>query len=453
MPIDSQRKRSDKKAKRPRPRNSFRVISLGFFALILCGALILMLPISSQSRTVTPFADTLFTAVSATCVTGLIVRDTATHWSLFGQAVILLLIQIGGMGVITIGLTIARLSGRKIGLWFRGMMQDSISAPQVGGILHLTKFILKTTAAVELTGALLLCPVFCRDFGFARGLWYALFHSVSAFCNAGFDLMGVREPFSSLTSYGGHIYVNVIIMLLIIIGGIGFLTWNDIAEHKAKFSKYCLQSKIVLTTTAILIFLPALFFFFSEYAGEPMTERVLHSLFQSVTARTAGFNTADLSQMHETGAALMTVLMLIGGCSGSTAGGMKTSTVAVLFLAAFSVYRRREHVECYRRRLPEETVRSAGAILFMYTVLFLTTGIAISLIESLPLVTCLFETGSALGTAGVTLGITASLSLPSHIILMLLMFAGRVGGLTLIYAALSSGNEHAKLPLEKVTVG
>ena len=434
-------------------RHSFRVIITGFFLLILCGALILMLPVSSRSRTVTPFSDTLFTAVSATCVTGLIVQDTATHWSLFGQAVILGLIQIGGMGVITIGLAITRLSGKKVGLWQRSIMQDSISAPQVGGILHLTKFILRTSAAIELTGAALLSPVFCRDFGIARGLWYALFHSVSAFCNAGFDLMGVREKFSSLTSYGGNVYVSTVIMLLSIIGGIGCLTWDDIAEHKHHFKKYRLQSKIVLTATGILIFLPALLFFFTEYQDEPAAERVMHALFQSVTARTAGFNSADLSQMHESGQSVMTVLMLIGGCSGSTAGGMKTSTVAVLLLAALSVFRRRNDVQCFRRRIPEEAVRSAGAILFMYVVLFLSTGIAISMIESLPLITCLFETGSALGTAGLTLGITTSLSLTSHIILMCLMFAGRVGGLTLIYAAIASGNTPSKLPLEKVTVG
>ena len=437
----------------PRPQNSFRVISLGFLLLILSGALLLMLPVSSQSRCVTPFPDALFTAVSASCVTGLIVRDTATYWSLFGQGVILVLIQIGGMGVITIGLTVARLSGKKIGLRFRSMMQDSISAPQVGGILRLTKFILKMTAALELTGAALLYPVFCKDFGAVKGAWYALFHAVSAFCNAGFDLMGVREQFSSLTTYSGHIYVNIVIMLLIILGGIGFLTWDDAVQHRHHFKKYRLQTKLVLMTTVLLIFLPALFFFFSEYAGEPAKERVLHSLFQSVTTRTAGFNTTDLAQMKEPGTALMTVLMLIGGSSGSTAGGMKITTLAVLYLAAVSVFRRKNDPEAFGRRLPADTVRTAGAILFMYAVLFLSTGIAVSMIESLPLITCLFETGSALGTVGLTLGITPALSLPSHIILMLLMFAGRVGGLTLIYAAFSSGSESAKLPQEKVTVG
>ena len=436
-----------------RNRNSFRVISLGFIILILSGALLLMLPISSRDGTVTPFRDTLFTAVSASCVTGLIVRDTATHWSLFGQIVILTMIQIGGMGVITLGVVFMRLSGKKVGLWTRGMMQDSISAPNVGGILPLTGFILKMTAVIELAGAVLLYPVFCREFGPIKGIWYSVFHSVSAFCNAGFDLMGVRDPFSSLTTFGGHIYVNIVIMLLIITGGIGFLTWDDVVRHRHHFRKYRLQSKLVLVTTGILIFLPAVFFFSVEYVGEPMKERVLHSLFQSVTARTAGFNSADLSQMSEAGVLAEIALMLTGGCSGSTAGGMKVSTVAVLFLAALSVYRRRNDVECFNRRIPSDIVRSAGAILFMYLVLFLSSGIAVCLVEQLPLMTCLFETGSALGTAGLTLGVTTSLSLPSHILLMVLMYAGRVGGLTLIYAAFASNAEVSRMPQGKITVG
>ncbi len=433
--------------------NSFRVISIGFFILVLTGALLLMLPIASQSRTVTPFKDTLFTAISSSCVTGLVVRDTATHWSLFGQAVILVMIQIGGMGVITIGLMITRLAGKKIGLGFRGMMQDSISAPQVGGILKLTKFILKGMALIELTGAALLYPVFCRDFGALKGIWYSIFHSVSAFCNAGFDLMGVREKFSSLTSYGSNIYVNVIIMLLIIIGGIGFLTWDDIVQHRHHFKKYRLQTKIVLVTTAILIVVPTVYFFFAEYSGEPMKDRLLHSFFQSVTTRTAGFNTADLSVMRESSAMIMTMLMLFGGCPGSTAGGMKTSTVAVLFLAALSVFRRKNDVGCFKRRIPMDIVRTAGAILFMYLTLFLSAAAAISIIDSQPLISSMFEAGSALGTAGLTLGITTSLSLSSHIILMILMFAGRVGALTLIYAAFSSTKEVSVMPQEKITVG
>ena len=433
---------------------SFQLIIGGFFLLILTGALLLMLPIASQDRQVTPFIETLFTSVSCTCVTGLVVQDTATHWSLFGQAVILLLIQIGGMGVITVALALIRLTGRKIGLRQRSIMQESISAPQIGNILSLTGFILKTSAAIELIGAALLSPVFIRDFGLAKGLWYALFHSVSAFCNAGFDLLGVREKFSSLTTYSDNAYFNVVIMLLIIIGGISFMTWSDIRTYKHQIRRYSLQSKIILMTTAFLIFVPAICFFFFEYRQEPIVKRILCSLFQSVTARTAGFNTADLSAMHESGTALMIMLMLTGGAPGSTAGGMKVTTIAVLFLSAVAVFRRKNDVTSFNRRISEEAIRNAGAILFIYVCLFMTTGIAISHIEGLPLLTCLFETGSAAGTAGLTLGITTSLSTPSHIMLMLLMFFGRMGGLTMIYAAVpSSAGESARMPLEKINVG
>ena len=434
--------------------NSFQVIIISFFAMIMFGTLLLMMPFSSRDRVFTPFSDCMFTAISATCVTGLVVKDTATYWSLFGQIVILLMIQVGGMGVITIGLAVMRASGKKIGLWTRSTMQESISAPSLGGIVHLTGFILKGSAIIELIGAALLAPVFCRDFGIAKGIWYSIWHSVSAFCNAGFDLMGVREQFSSLCTYSDNVYVNIIIMLLIIVGGIGFLVWNDILIHRHHFKKYTLQTKVVLITTLILIFLPAIYFFFFEYNGYPMAERIVSSLFQSVTARTAGFNTQDLAAMDESGTLIMIVLMLIGGSPGSTAGGMKTTTVAVLYLAAATVFGRRNDVQCFKRRLSEETVRNAGAILFMYLMLYITSGVIISRTEDLPLLTCLFETGSAVGTAGLTLGITTGLKLSSHIILMILMFLGRVGGLTLIYAALPSAeNQTSRMPLEKINVG
>ena len=433
---------------------SFQVIIVSFLCLILVGTLLLMLPISSRRRSVTSFPDALFTAVSATCVTGLVVKDTATYWSVFGQTVILTLIQIGGMGVITIGLAIMRASGKKIGLWQRSTMQESISAPQVGGIVKLTGFILKVSAIIELTGAVLLAPVFCRDFGIIKGLWYSLFHSVSAFCNAGFDLLGVRGQFSSLTSYGSNIYLNIIIMLLIITGGIGFLVWSDISSQKHHFKRYSLQSKVVLVTSLILIVLPALYFFLCEYNDLNFHDRMLSSVFQSVTTRTAGFNTTDLSAMGESGIAIMVILMLIGGSPGSTAGGMKTVTLAVLFLSAITVFSRRNDVQCFKRRISDEAVRSAGAILFMYLALFFTSGVIISRAENLPLLTCLFETGSAIGTVGLTLGITSKLSALSRVILMILMFFGRVGGLTLIYAALPSAeNSKVKLPLEKITIG
>ena len=442
------------KWKRRRNMTSFQIIIFSFFALIMLGTFLLMLPISSNKHTITPFADALFTATSATCVTGLIVKDTATYWSLFGQGVIITLIQIGGMGVITIGLAVMRASGMKIGLWQRSTMQESVSAPHVGGMVRYTSFIIKTTVIIELIGAALLFPVFCSDFGVAKGIWYSLFHSISAFCNAGFDLMGIRGQFSSLTSYGSHIYLNCVIMLLIIAGGIGFLVWGDFKTHKYHFKRYSLQTKIVLLTTLMLIVLPALYFFFCEYSNMNLSDRIISSFFQSVTTRTAGFNSQDLTQLSESGISVMIILMIIGGSPGSTAGGMKTVTFAVLFLSAITVFGRKRDVQSFKRRIADDTVRNAGAVLFMYLALAFVSCVIISNTEHLPFLTTLFETGSAVGTVGLTLGITTKLGLLSKAILMVLMFFGRVGGLTMIYAALpSSGNKNSRLPLGTLSIG
>ena len=433
---------------------SFQVIIISFFCLILVGTLLLMLPISSRQRCVTSFPDAMFTAVSATCVTGLVVKDTATYWSLFGQAVILMLIQIGGMGVITIGLAIIRASGRKIGLRQRSTMQESISAPQVGGIVKLTGFILKTSLIIEMIGAALLAPVFCNDLGIAKGLWYSLFHSISAFCNAGFDLFGIREPFSSLTFYHSNIYLNIIIMMLIITGGIGFLVWGDIGTHKHRIRRFSLQSKVVLMTSAVLIVLPALYFFFYEYDRETIHDRTIHSLFQSVTTRTAGFNTTDLAAMDESGTAIMVILMLIGGSPGSTAGGMKTTTFAVLMGNMVATFKRNKNIHFFERRIDNDTVKNAATIAMMYITLFVTGAFIINVTDGISLGKCLFETASAVGTVGLTLGITPQLGILSRIVLIILMFMGRVGGLTLIYAAFSgNGNSYSKFPEEKINIG
>lgn len=433
---------------------SFQVIILGFFSVILLGSLLLMLPISTRDGHGASFADGLFTATSAVCVTGLIVRDTATYWSEFGQAVILTLIQIGGMGVVTIAVAIAVASGRKIGLMQRSTMQEAISAHQVGGIVRLTKFILKTSISIELLGALLLAPVFCKDFGIFKGLWYSVFHSISAFCNAGFDLIGIREPFSSLTSYASNPIVNFTIMALIITGGLGFVTWADIRKNKFHFRKYNMQSKVILTVTAGLLIFPAIYFFFCEFSNLPIGERILSSLFQSVTPRTAGFNTVDLTLLTETGLMIMIILMLIGGSPGSTAGGMKTTTVAVLFSSALAVFRKQDSAHFFSRRIPDNAVKNAATILMMYLTLFLGGGMVISYIEKVPLMSALFETSSAIGTVGLSLGLTPSLGMVSKAILILLMFFGRVGGLTLIFAALSERNTFgSRYPQEKITVG
>lgn len=434
--------------------SSFQIIILGFACVVIIGAFLLMLPISSQSGNFTSFSDALFTSTSAVCVTGLVVQDTATYWSVFGQSVILILIQIGGLGVVTVAASFALLSGRKISLMQRSTIQETIAAPKMGGIIRLTQFILKMTFAIEFAGALIMMPVFCKDYGL-KGIGMAVFHSVSAFCNAGFDVMGTEAtPYASLTSYNENIIINITIILLIIIGGIGFLTWDDIRANKFRLKRYRMQSKVILTFTAILIFFPAVYFFFAEFSDRELKERVLLSLFQAVTPRTAGFNTADLTSISEAGQAIIIALMIIGGSPGSTAGGMKTTTVAVIFANALSVFRRKEYSHFFGRRLEQNVVKNASSILLLYITLFCTGGIIISIVEDLPLLKCLFEAASAIGTVGLSLGITTKIGLLSRIILILLMFFGRVGGLTLIYAALSGEKRtHSKLPQERITVG
>lgn len=434
--------------------SSAQIISLGFAAVILLGGFLLTLPPATRDGQGAPFPDALFTAVSAVCVTGLVVRDTAAYWSGFGQAVILILIQIGGMGVVTCAAALFALAGQRITLRQRGTMQEAISAPRLGGIVRLTGFILLTTAAAELLGAVLLSIPFCREFGAPRGLWYGLFHAVSAFCNAGFDLMGERTPFSSLTAFPAQPLINTVIMLLIITGGIGFMTWDDVKTHRLDLRRYRMQSKVVFAATLFLLLLPAAYFYFFEFASLPSDERFWGSLFQSVTARTAGFNTLDLSRMSEGGQGIMILLMLVGGAPGSTAGGMKVTTLAVLLSTAVSVFRRREDTVFFGRRIEEGTVRGAAAILTLYLALFLGGGFLISRIEGLPLLPCLFETASAVGTVGLTLGLTPGLGRVSHSILIVLMYCGRVGALTLVFAALSGSRPApARLPAEKMMVG
>lgn len=358
------------------------------------------------------------------------------------------------MGVVTCAVTLFALAGQKLTLRQRGTMQEAIAAPRLGGIVRLTGFILLVTAAVEALGAVLLSVHFCRELGGPKGVWYGLFHSVSAFCNAGFDLMGERARFSSLTAFPAQPLVNIVIMLLIITGGIGFTTWEDIRTHRLNLRRYRMQSKLILTATPLLILLPAAYFYLFEFAALPPGERFWGSVFQSVTARTAGFNTLDLSLMSEGGQGLMILLMLIGGAPGSTAGGMKVTTLAVLLSTAVSVFRRREDTCFFGRRVEEGTVRSAAAILTLYLALFLGGGFLISRLEDLPLLPCLFETASAVGTVGLTLGLTPELGAASHVILAALMYCGRVGALTLVFAALSRReNSPARLPSEKLIVG
>ncbi|MGN0986155.1 MAG: TrkH family potassium uptake protein [Candidatus Enterenecus sp.] len=418
-----------------------------------------MLPFSTREAGGASFSDALFTATSATCVTGLVVRDTAVYWSWFGQLVILLLIQVGGMGVVTMAVAIFIFSGRRIGLKQRWVMQESISAPQVGGIVRQTRFIVGAAFALEGLGAVFLAFRFCPRLGLWRGLWCALFHSVSAFCNAGFDLMGRDSPFSSLTGFVGDPLVNLVVMVLIVVGGLGFLTWRDMVSHRLRFREYRLQSKLILSCTALLLLSGFAFFLFYEFRlpqwdGLSGGEKVLAALFHSVTPRTAGFNTVDLARMSQPGQLFTILLMLTGGSPGSTAGGFKTTTLAVLFLSALAVFRRRRSAQCFGRRIQEGALQSACAIFLLYLTLFLAGGLLICCMDGVPLMDALFEAASAIGTVGLSLGGTARFSAPSRLVLIFLMYFGRVGGLTMIYAVTAGGGASAsQFPQEQVTVG
>ncbi|MBQ3498096.1 MAG: Trk family potassium uptake protein [Clostridia bacterium] len=435
-----------------------QIIALFFVAVIAIGTLLLCLPIASKSREWTPLLDSAFTATSATCVTGLIVRDTFTHWSLFGQLVILSMIQIGGLGVMTIIMTFSVFAKKKISLYERKLLMQSAGTMRSSGVIRLLKQIIKVTLICEGAGAILLATRFCPELGLAKGLYYSVFHAVSAFCNAGFDLMGRYGEFSSLTPFYSDITVNMTVCALIICGGIGFIVWQDIVTHGLKIKKYSLHSKIVLTTSAALILSGWLVFFITERNASLSTlttgEKILAAFFQSVTSRTAGFNTVPLNHLSGAGVVLMSVLMMIGGSPGSTAGGIKTTTVAVMLFELIAVAKGDKDTVVFKRRLEDDTVKRSGAIISAYLAAVIIALIAISSVENLPLSDVLFEVASAVGTVGLTVGITPTLSSFSHIILMLLMFAGRIGGLTII-VAFAERRDHAKLtrPKEQILIG
>jgi len=409
-----------------------------------------MLPVSNAEKKMTPFLDCLFTATSASCVTGLIVRDTGTYWSFFGKLIILIMIQIGGLGVVTMSAALFKMTGKKMSLHQRMITQESLSAEYGGGIMKFVYFMIKTTLLSELCGAILLLIPFCREFGVWKGICFAFFHSISAYCNAGFDLMG---NFTSLTRYVGNIYVNIVIMLLIICGGLGFGTWSDVRKYKQHFSRYSLQSKVILITSAILIFVPAIYFYFLEYSQFPFKERILSSLFQSVTNRTAGFNTTDQASLSDSGKLVSLILMMIGGSPGSTAGGMKTTTIALLVISASAIFIQSEDTQIHGRRISDQTIKTASAIFLLYVMLFLFSAILICGIEKLPLIDCLYEIASAIGTVGLTTGITPSLHSLTRCVLIFLMFFGRVGALTLIYVVLPRSKETSRLPIDHINVG
>lgn len=416
-----------------------RLIALGFLALILVGTLLLMLPIASKETSAT-FSEALFTATSATCVTGLVVRDTFTSWSGFGQAVILILIQIGGLGLMTVITLFSFALGKRLGLYNRIVLMQSAGNMTLSGVSNLVRKIIPFAFVVEGTGAILLSFRFIPEFGWGKGIWFSLFHSVSAFCNAGFDLMGGRSPFSSLTYYVTDPFVILTLSALVIIGGLGFLVWRDVTNCGFHFSKYQLHTKLVLASSGILLIGGWLLFLIFEWNAS-MSEltapgKILAAFFQSVSPRTAGFNSIDLTRLSESGNLLSNVLMLIGGSPGSTAGGMKTTTVAVLLLCTWTSARGRRRDNVFRYSLNRDMLRQACSIVMIYLTMAIFAIMLLCAIEPVSMKEAMFEVNSAIATVGSTLGITPYLSLAGRLLIILLMFVGRLGGLTftLIFA-------------------
>lgn len=411
-----------------------QLIALGYAVIILSGALLLMTPAAARDGSVTRFPDALFTATSATCVTGLVVFDTFTHWTTFGQCVIMVLIQVGGLGFMTTMTLVAVFLRRKVGLQDRMMLMQTAGMLNLSGAVRLLRQIALCTFICEGLGALLLSIRFIPRFGVGQGIYFAVFHAVSAFCNAGFDLMGVLKPGSSLTLFAGDAIVNFTIMGLIVAGGLGFLVWSDLWGTRFNPRHFQLHTKLVLVTTGVLIFGGALLFWVFEdrntLAGMPVGEKILASLFQSVTPRTAGFNTIDMGSMTESGNVLTMLLMFIGGSPGSTAGGIKTTTLAVFVLGTWSSMRASHDTEVFHYRVDEVMVHQTASIISIYFTTVLVSTMLLCTIEPYSAVKIAFEVISAIGTVGLTTGITSSLTVFSRMVLCLLMFMGRLGGLT-----------------------
>ena len=383
-----------------------QTILLGFVLLILAGAILLMLPFSSRSGEWTRFSDALFTATSASCVTGLVLYDTWTHWTVFGQIVILSLIQIGGMGVVTMTTVLSKLVGKKLGLQARATMQEAVSAPNLGEIMKYTRFIFLGCLIFEVLGAVAMSPVFISEYGVLKGIWVSVFTSISAFCNAGFDLNGTHGEFSSMMPYMDNPVIVLTLVFLILTGGLGFLTWMDIRKHGLKFYKYSTQSKLIIVMEIILVFIPMIYLWFGEYGDLPYGQRFFAALFQAVTPRTAGFNTTDYNDFSGTGVVMTVILMLIGGAPGSTAGGMKITTVTILFLTMLAFFKHEKSPAVFKRRITTEAIYGAIAVFMLDILLCVFGAMSIAKIEHAAFLKAVFESASAVGTVGLSMGLT-----------------------------------------------
>ena len=445
--------------KQPKARKSTtRLIAFGFAMIILTGTLLLTLPFANKSGHGN-MLNSLFTATSATCVTGLVVADTYQNWTTFGQLVILCMIQVGGLGFMTIGAYISVILKKRIGLQEREQLQESVNTLEIAGVVRLVKKIVQGALCIEFLGAVLLSFRFIPRFGVVKGIYYSLFHAVSAFCNGGFDLMGTEEAYSSLVAYEGDILVNLVIVALILVGGIGFIVWDDVARNKWHFKRYLLHSKIVLTVTFLLTVIGTVLFLLTEnnaaFAGMSPLEKVLGALFSAVTPRTAGFNCVDTAALSNSGKLITMVMMFIGGSPGSTAGGVKTTSVIVLLFYAGAMVLNKEDINLFGRRLTDEVVKKANAVVIINaTLTIVATVIIMALQPLLNFEDVLFEVLSAIGTVGMTVGITRDLDIIARVILIVLMYCGRLGSLSfaLVFAQKNT-SAPMRQPQEKIIVG
>ena len=431
--------------------NPARIVVVSFGIIILVGTLLLMLPISSRNGMPTDPITCLFTATSASCVTGLVLVDTWAHWTLFGQVVILAMIQLGGLGFMTVITSVSFALRRRIGLSERLIMVSTLNLNDMDGVVRMVRHTLMGTLIIEGTGAVILTLCFLPEFGLAGGLWRGIFHAVSAFCNAGFDLLGSKGEFTSLITYNGNPVVLLTILCLIVIGGLGFFVWEDLIRNWRTPRRLSLYSKLVILMTGALILGGAVFFLGVEW-DNPNTlgsmswwKKILNSLFQSVTLRTAGFDSIGQGGLRDSSLAMSCILMLIGGSSGSTARGLKTSTVGILLLTMRAGLAGREEVTLRRRTISQRRVMTALTLTLIVVVLFLGIAMTISLTDDIHFLSAAFEAASALATVGVTVGITPTLTPFSHVILIIAMFLGRVGIMSFSVAFLARGRNAAKI--------
>ncbi|MBR6564616.1 MAG: Trk family potassium uptake protein [Clostridia bacterium] len=435
-----------------------QIIALGYFLITLAGTFLLMLPFATRSGVSAPFGTAIFTSVSASCVTGLVLENTVTYWSLFGQIVILALIQLGGLGYMTIATVFYRLIIRKHGLREKVIMAESINTTRMNNFSSLIKKIFLGSIIIEFTGAVLLSIRFISLFGWAKGIYYGVFHSISAFCNAGFDLLGSPTPFNSLVAFNNDPLVILVISALVIIGGLGFLVWDDISLKRFRFKKLNLHSKIVLTVSAVLLGLGSFLFFIFEnnklFSDMSFSSKLLNSFFSAVTPRTAGFNTVDIASFSEASKLLTVILMFIGGSSGSTAGGIKTTSLFIIFAFVASKVRGKDSILAFNKSIKDEFLHKALLVSTINMSLALTGTFIIAAVEPASLSNIFIETFSAISTVGLSAGLTISLGVVSQIVLMILMFCGRVGSVSFAAALFEKRNPAPiTYPAESITVG